>query len=79
MVMKMYNRYIKFASATTAQKAARILRDRGITASLGKNPGHEKGEGCSYALFLSADPGRAVRLLNENGVKTNGTGELRTP
>lgn len=61
----MQNFIIRFPSVTYAQKAGRLLEQRGFRARLTRGGTH----GCSYGLEISADsPEEVKRFLTEQGV-----------
>ena len=61
---------ILFQSMTRAQRAARLLERRGITAYVVKAPMKLTDRGCTYALSLSSRRlPEAVELLRGSGLR----------
>lgn len=60
---------IKFSSVTFALKAKDIIEYAGGRASMRKNPGPSKNEGCGYSLIVSGDINVMINLLDMNKIK----------
>ena len=59
--------FIKFRSVTFAQRAEKVLSQRGIRVNLMRTPRWMEEQGCGYALKLwSGDILPVVKLLREN-------------
>ena len=59
--------FITFRSVTYAQRAEKLLTQRGIRVSLMRTPRWMEEQGCGYALKLwSGDIAPVVKLLREN-------------
>lgn len=52
-------------SLTNAQRAAKLLERRGISASVIKAPQHLRANGCGYAVSVYRRLGEAAALLKE--------------
>ena len=62
--MKYY--YITFRSVTYAQRAERLLQQKGIRCALQRTPRWMEEQGCGYCLRLQTrDGSEAIRLLRE--------------
>ncbi len=69
--------YIKFAAQTPGEQALRLLRSKGIAATLQKNPHPNQKEGCSYALFVRGNTQNALALIERAGIRHRGIETLR--
>ena len=66
--MRLY--FITFRSVTFAQRAEKLLNQRGIRVSLMRTPRWMEEQGCGYALKLwSWDVLAAVKLLRESSIR----------
>ena len=62
--------FITFRSVTYAQRAEKLLNQRGYRVSLMRTPRWMEEQGCGYALKLwSRDILPAVKLLQENKIQ----------
>ncbi len=58
---------------TNAQRAAKLLKREGISASIGRERNPNKSKGCGYTVRLESDNIKSViDYLNNNGVKVEG-------
>lgn len=57
--------WILFRSLTHAQRAARLLERRGVTATVTRAPQGLSPKGCGYAVTVRKRYGEVVRLLEE--------------
>lgn len=65
--MKFY--YITFRSVTFAQRGERVLKSRGVRATLLRTPKWMETQGCGYSLRLwSNDVNGAVKLLKREQI-----------
>lgn len=60
---------ITFRSLTHAQRSARLLERRGMTATVIKAPPDLTGSGCAYAVTLRGRPEEALALLRQNHMR----------
>jgi len=60
---------ILFHSMTQAQRAARLLERKGITAYVVKAPMKLTERGCTYALSLNRRASEAAELLRASGLR----------
>ncbi len=60
---------ITFRSLTHAQRSARLLERRGLTATVIKAPQGLSGSGCAYAVTLRSRPEEALALLRQNNMR----------
>ena len=66
--MRLY--YITFRSVTFAQRAEKLLNQKGFRVSLMRTPRWMEEQGCGYALKLwTNDIAAAVRLLWESRIQ----------
>ena len=66
--MRLY--YITFRSVTFAQRAEKLLNQKGFRVSLMRTPRWMEEQGCGYALKLwTNDIAAAVRLLRESKIQ----------
>jgi hypothetical protein len=66
----MYFYFITFRSVTFAQRAEKLLNQRGYRVNLMRTPRWMEEQGCGYALKLwTNDIAAAVRLLREGKVQ----------
>ena len=66
--MKLY--YITFRSVTFAQRAEKLLHQKGYRPNLMRTPRWMEEQGCGYALKLwTEDVRMPVKLLRENRVQ----------
>ena len=62
--------YITFRSVTYAQRAEKLLTQRGIRGNLMRTPRWMEEQGCGYALKLWTNQiSQAVNLLRENKIQ----------
>ena len=62
--------FVTFRSVTFAQRAERLLHNRGLRVTLMRTPRWMEEQGCGYALrFWSSDISREIRLLRENKIQ----------
>ena len=66
-----YN-YIKFANQTMGEKARSVLRARGISSALKKNPNPNHKEGCNFALFVNYDIFAAFDIIKASHIPNLG-------
>ncbi len=64
--------YIKFSNQTQGEKARSVLKKRGISSRLRRNPNPNHREGCNFALFVSGDIFRAFDIISENHIQNMG-------
>lgn len=62
--------WISFRSLTHAQRAARILERRGVTATVARLPQGVSPKGCGYALIVRHRIHDALRVLGEARIPT---------
>ncbi len=60
---------ITFRSLTHAQRSARLLERRGMTATVVKAPQGLSNSGCAYAVTLRGRPEEALALLRKNNMR----------
>lgn len=60
--------YIKFQTQTQAEKAASVLRQKGFTLRVRRNPSPNKREGCTFAVFVAESPFKALEILESYGI-----------
>ncbi len=60
---------ITFRSLTHAQRSARLLERRGLTATVIKAPQGLSSSGCAYAVTLRSRPEEALALLRQNNMR----------
>jgi hypothetical protein len=60
---------ITFRSLTHAQRAARLLERRGITATLIRAPQGLSSSGCAYAVTLHGRAEEALSLLKNSQIR----------
>lgn len=60
---------ITFRSLTHAQRSARLLERRGLTATVIKAPQGLSSSGCAYAVTLRGRPEEALTLLRQNNMR----------
>ena len=66
----MYFYFITFRSVTFAQRAEKLLNQRGYRVNLMRTPRWMEEQGCGYALKLwTNDISSAVRLLRESKIQ----------
>lgn len=66
--MRLY--YITFRSVTFAQRAEKLLNQKGFRVSLMRTPRWMEEQGCGYALkLMTVDIVSAVSLLRENKIQ----------
>lgn len=61
--------WITFRSLTHAQRAARLLERKGLTATVVRVPQGMSEHGCAYAVTLRGRPEEAMKLLRLNGLR----------
>lgn len=60
---------ITFRSLTHAQRSARLLERRGMTATVVKAPPDLSSSGCAYAVTLRGRAEEALALLRQNHMR----------
>ena len=65
----MANQYIHVGSITNAMRGRRLLEEQGIRAYLHRASHPAEGDGCGYSLLITRDNAKAVRLLQDKGVR----------
>ena len=60
---------ITFRSLTHAQRSARLLERRGLTATVIKAPQGLSSSGCAYAVTLRGRGPEALALLRDNNMR----------
>lgn len=73
----MTHTYIKFESQTLGEKAKRLLRDRGIKATLKRNPNPNRKEGCNFALFIQGNVWQAYDIIMRSEIRNLGVESYR--
>ena len=63
---------IGFESITYALKAKNILAAEGIVSEVLRADSEENSCGCGYSLMVYRHPARAMRILEENGIRQLG-------
>ncbi len=73
----MTHTYIKFESQTLGEKAKRLLSDRGIKATLKRNPNPNRKEGCNFALFIQGNVWQAYDIIMRSEIRNLGVESYR--
>ena len=73
----MTHTYIKFESQTLGEKAKRLLIDRGIKATLKRNPNPNRKEGCNFALFIQGNVWQAYDIIMRSEIRNLGVESYR--
>lgn len=73
----MQQSFLRFTTQTAAEHARRILSANGIRSTVRRDPFPNRKEGCSYALFLTGDTEKALRVVEKAGIAHNGMEHMR--
>lgn len=68
----MFDLYIKVGSITNAQRAQRILREKGYKASIKRVENPTEADGCGYLVAVRCDSEAPVRILSDSGIEVRG-------
>lgn len=67
---------IKVGSITNAQRAMRLLRNRGYKASLSRIENPSENDGCGYVVKINSKVEEAVAFLKSSGMEVLGVDGL---
>lgn len=60
---------IRLTSVTYAARAQKLLEQRGIRSHVKKVVKNMSVHGCGYGVEVSGEPGQAVRVLEDAGIR----------